>query len=97
MSKQAPHPRSTISATEVAQYTHCPYQWYYQRQYGTAHLRQLKQAHHQAKGYTDTTQSLFHKGQVFHKNYVRRDRWRKQLRVVVALVVLALVLGLLLI
>ena len=87
--------KATISATEVAQYTHCPYQWYYQRQYGTTHLRSLKREHNQAMGYTDTGKSLFQKGQRFHQNYVRRDRLRKVVSTLVALFVIVLVVLLL--
>ena len=92
---QLSRPTNTISATEVAQYTHCPHQWYYQRQYGTAHLRALKREHNQTMGYTDSSRSLFHRGQQFHKHYTRRDRLRKLASAMVALAVIVLVVLLL--
>ena len=95
MASHLQKPTNTISATEIAQYTHCPHQWYYQRQYGTAQLRALKRERNQAMGYTDSSRSLFKRGQQFHKHYTRRDKLRKLASAMVALAVIVAVVLLL--
>lgn len=86
--------KNTISATEVAKYTHCQYQWYYERKYGTKELRSLKKQHNENMGYVDTTKSMFQKGHDFHNSYFYRDKTKKIL-FFLFLIVLSFILAIL--
>jgi len=52
---------------------YCPYQWYYERMYGSIHLRALHKERNQKLGLNDTTYSNFKKGQEYHASYGLED------------------------
>ncbi len=58
-----------ISASEVNKFVYCPYQWYYERLYGTKQLRALYNERNKELGLDDPTMSNFNKGLKFHKEY----------------------------
>lgn len=58
-----------ISANEINKYCYCPYQWYYERFYGTKHLRTLQKQRNEMLGLSNESQSNFNKGLKFHNNY----------------------------
>ncbi|HQD50721.1 MAG TPA: hypothetical protein PLL17_06275 [Defluviitaleaceae bacterium] len=60
---------NTISAGEINKFVYCPYQWYYQRLYGSKKLRELAKIRNEYYGYEDSDLSHFNKGTGFHKNY----------------------------
>jgi len=82
-----------ISANEINKYMYCPYQWYYERQYGAAHLRRLYKERNEKLGLSDTVMSNFKSGLDYHANY-KQDRgfgsW-----LVKALIVIAVLAGIL--
>jgi len=59
----------SITANEISKFVYCPYQWYYERFYGTIYIRALYKERNQRLGLTDTTYSNFKKGQEFHNAY----------------------------
>jgi len=59
----------SISANEINKFVYCPYQWYYERAYGSAHIRELYKERNQRLGLEDVVLSNFRKGQGFHANY----------------------------
>lgn len=58
-----------ISANEINKFLYCPYQWYYERLYGSLHIRALYKERNQKLNLTDTASSNFKKGQDFHNSY----------------------------
>lgn len=56
------NPKKTLTPNEINKFCYCPYQWYYERLYGTKELRRLAQERNRQLGLTDTRQSLFQKG-----------------------------------
>lgn len=58
-----------ISANEINKYCFCPYQWYYERLYGTKYLRNLQNERNKELGLTDKINSNFDRGLKFHNNY----------------------------
>jgi len=59
----------SISANEINKFTYCPYQWYYERLYGAAYIRELYKERNKILGLRDTAFSNFRKGQNFHSKY----------------------------
>jgi len=59
----------SISANEINKFAYCPYQWYYERLYGAAHIRELYKKRNQQLGLSDVALSNFRKGQSFHADY----------------------------
>lgn len=62
-----------ISANEINKYTFCPYQWYYERLYGTKYIREKLKERNEKLGLKDKNFSNFNKGIKFH-NYYRLKR-----------------------
>ena len=59
----------SISANEINKYAYCPYQWYYERLYGAAHLRRLYKERNEKLGLNDTVFSNFKSGLDYHASY----------------------------
>lgn len=56
-----------ISASEINKFTYCPYQWYYERKYGTKYIRQkFRKAN---PDYFFDKENKFLSGNHFHKFY----------------------------
>ena len=88
------NPKTTISASEVGKYTHCPYQWYYERYYGTPHLRELKAQLNRELGIEyDKKNSPFLKGQKFHNEYFKKDKIKRLLGTLALIALLIAVLA----
>lgn len=66
--------KKPISASEINRYTYCPYQWYYERIYGTKELRRLAKEQkftHTPKNsapYYESQQRM-QKGNAYHKEH----------------------------
>ena len=58
--------KKTVTANEINKFCYCPYQWYYERLYGTKELRRLANERNEALGLTDRTQSNFEQGLEYH-------------------------------
>lgn len=58
-----------ISAGEISKFLYCPYQWYYERFYGSVYIRSLYKERNQKLGLKDTTYSNFKKGLDYHADY----------------------------
>lgn len=58
-----------ISANEINKYCFCPYQWYYERLYGSKKLKELQKKQAQELGLTNKTENNFKRGLKFHNNY----------------------------
>jgi len=63
----------SISANEINKFVYCPYQWYYERAYGSAHIRELYKERNKKFGFEDVALSNFRKGQGFHAGYGDRS------------------------
>ena len=59
----------SISANEINKFAYCPYQWYYERYFGAAHIRALYKERNNRLGLEDVALSNFRKGQSFHSEY----------------------------
>jgi len=59
----------SISANEINKFAYCPYQWYYERYFGAAHIRELYKDRNSRLGLEDVALSNFRKGQSFHSDY----------------------------
>ena len=57
-----------LSAHELNQYAYCPFQWYYEIQYGRQEIRRRYRQRH----LTDTVSSQFVRGVAFHQKIYRR-------------------------
>lgn len=75
-----------ISANEINKFIYCPYQWYYEKQYGIAHLRKLYRERNQRLGLTGNIDHNFVKGQKFHNSYYMKDKLFKLLKIVLFVV-----------
>ena len=83
--------RKTISASEMNKFTYCPYQWYYQRLYGTKKLNQLAKARNEQYGHGDRTHSNFQRGNEFHHTYhIQYKIWQFLKKVGVVLIAILL-------
>ena len=80
-----------ISANEINKYLYCSYQWYYERQYGAAHLRRLYKERNEKLGLTDTVFSNFKSGLDYHANYKQESTFGSKF--VKALMVFAVLAG----
>ena len=58
-----------ISANEINKFLYCPYQWYYDRLYGTIHIRNLYKERNQEHGLDDTVYRNFNKAHDYHDSY----------------------------
>jgi len=59
----------SISANEINKFAYCPYQWYYERFFGAAHIRTLYKERNKRLGLSNVALSNFRKGQGFHTDY----------------------------
>ena len=79
-----------ISANEINKYIYCPYQWYYERLYGAAHLRRLYKQRNEKLGLNDTLLSNFKSGLDYHANFEQGGGFgSKLITMLMILVVLA--------
>jgi len=65
--------QKAISANEINKYAYCPYQWYYERLYGAAHLRRLYKERNEKLGLNDSVFSNFKSGLDYHANFDRGE------------------------
>lgn len=87
--------KKTISASEVNRYLHCPYQWYYERYYGSSYLQQAKRELNERLGIkTDARNSHFKKGLDFHSTFEQKSRFKKVLKRIIVIIIVILLLGL---
>lgn len=88
--------KKTITPNEINKYLYCPYQWYYERYYGKAEIRNLYKQRNEKYDYKDTSKSHFKKGLDFHNNYSEKyiDKISKKL-ILILIMVLILVIMLL--
>lgn len=80
-----------VSATEVNRFCYCAWQWYYERVYGQAYIRQLRKERNEALGYTDAGQGAFTRGRAFHDNFMQKYTARQKWRWLVTAILLAAV------
>ncbi|WP_054743594.1 hypothetical protein [Cellulosilyticum ruminicola] len=73
-----------ISANEVNSFVYCPYQWYYNRYYGQA---ALKEKYKSLKDKNSKVESQFKKGLRFHKRYYMQYRMQQMLKLVIILII----------
>ena len=64
--------KEMLSAHELNQYAYCPFQWYYERQYGRQEIRRRYRQRMQQRHLTDTVSSQFVRGVAFHQKIYRR-------------------------
>jgi len=77
-----------ISASEINKFIYCPYQWYYERFYGSKELRRLYLQRNKQLGLTDTLTANFNKGSRFHKNFGRFETFK---RIAFALIIVLII------
>lgn len=83
-----------ISASEINRYCFCPYQWYYERLYGRAHLINLKKTKLEELGLTDYTKSNLNKGIKFHNTFLIKHKLKLILKflIITTLFIFALII-----
>lgn len=79
--------RQTISPSEINKFVYCPYQWYYERKFGSAELR--RQASNRA-GANNSDKSNFIRGARYHSSFLRRYKFKRMLFLFVAIAVISL-------
>lgn len=84
--------KTRISANEINRFVYCPYQWYYNRYYGTKVLTEK----YKALGITSEYEANLVKGLNHHKNYYLKYRIKRALQlggvILIAIVILGVVL-----
>lgn len=83
-----------ISANEINKYTFCPYQWYYERLYGTKYIRQKLKERNENLNLKDTNYSNFKKGLKFHNNYILKRKFKILLKIFILILIIFLILKL---
>ena len=81
-----------ISASEINKFVYCPYQWYYERLYGTKELRGLYNERNKRLGLIDTLTANFNKGSRFHKNFGRFETSKRVLFVLFMISIIAIII-----
>ena len=82
----------SISANEVNKFLYCPYQWYYERLYGSAEIRELYKERNERLGLHDIAYSNFKKGQAYHAEFEsaaqagRGFKWFVRIAVIVMII-----------
>ncbi len=84
--------KQRISASDINKYTHCPYQWYYEKIYSTKALRQMRSEMLCELGLTDARKSAFVKGTKFHSRHFRTVIIKKVMVVIVILILVLLLI-----
>lgn len=86
--KEGPKNKSLkISANEINRFVYCPYQWYYNRYYGQA---TLKEKYKGLKDKNSKIESQFKKGLRFHKHYYIQYRVQRSLRLIGIFIIIGL-------
>ena len=83
--------RDYFSANDINKYTYCSYQWYYEKVYGQKELRRLYNERNKELGLDGKTTSNLVRGQKFHSKYYKKDKFSRNLKLV--LFFLSLILG----
>lgn len=83
--------KRTISASEVGKYMHCPYQWYYERYYGSAYIKQLKVELNKELGISRKGENNYIKGKKFHNNYFFMDTVKKIINKIIVFLFIILI------
>ena len=78
-----------ISANEINRFIYCPYQWYYNRYYGS---KAIKDKYRALDIQSSDHEANFVKGQKFHKNYYRSYRLRRALQIILIVIFLFLLI-----
>lgn len=84
-----------ISASEINKYTFCPYQWYYERLYGSKYIRKKYNERNDALNLKDATLSNFTRGINFHNNYRLKRKIISIIKVMILLIIFIIILILL--
>lgn len=81
-----------ISANEINKFSYCPYQWYYERVYGSKELRRLKNELNKELGISDKRTENFSRGNKHHDAIYRRYKLKVLfIKIVILCVVLYLI------
>lgn len=76
--------KKKISATEINQFTYCPYQWYYEKIYGKSELLDKNRV-------KSGTESAFERGRKFHDRYHTGYLIKKHVMTVLKYLILAVI------
>lgn len=82
----------SISANEVNKFLYCPYQWYYERLYGSAEIRELYKERNERLGLRATAYSNFRKGQAYHAEFEpgagtsNAFKWFRRIAIIVVII-----------
>lgn len=86
------NPRNTITPNEINKFIYCPYQWYYERKYGTDELKRLHNEIVLKYNLEDKTKSNFVKGLEFHNNYGNKNKFKRIVKNILFSVILILMM-----
>lgn len=78
-----------ISANEINRFCYCPYQWYYNRVYGSKEIQSRYKKRNEKYGYTDVVEANFTRGQRFHTDYHRSYRRTGIIKIIVYFIIAA--------
>jgi len=82
-----------FTPNEINKYLYCPYQWYYEKKYGTKTLRSLYKERNEKLNLDDKLKSNFAKGNKYHSNYLDENKnENKNLLVYLMIVVVIFIL-----
>lgn len=87
MEKDIYNDKKEITANEINKYVYCPYQWYYERVYGSSYLREQKSLLNEDKGYNYNERSAFEKGRKFHKYYKIKEIIATAVKIIILIAV----------
>lgn len=78
-----------ITPSEINKFVYCPYQWFYERKYGTTELRRL--AAENRSGVKHTREGNFVRGAKYHSSFLREYEFKRKLLIFAVAVVMILI------